>query len=274
MIDRVIAHFVGAAFIITSTSLGLAHAETLQIPLSGIGSVQSSDQLGVNPSLINTGDVEIGQQQVQTIDITHKGDASQLPIDVYSVNVEGNNAFEFVVSNSTSASIAPGGSIQFEVTFSPATLGDKTAFLRIEHSAPSSPHLVLLTGKAIDVPTSALALSSAEIDFGTVNTNTPASKVITLTNMGEATYPPVNIYSVVASGADPDVFTTDFANAITIQPGQSKNIKITVNSPLAGTKEAKILIDHDGENPQLKTCLLYTSPSPRDLSTSRMPSSA
>ena len=29
-----------------------------------------------------------------------------------------------------------------------------------------------------------------------------------------------------------------------------------------------------GENPQDETCLLYTSPSPRDLSTSRMPSSA
>ena len=28
------------------------------------------------------------------------------------------------------------------------------------------------------------------------------------------------------------------------------------------------------ENDQLKFCLLYTSPSPRDLSTSRMPSSA
>ena len=34
------------------------------------------------------------------------------------------------------------------------------------------------------------------------------------------------------------------------------------------TERIKNLTDH------LKTCLLYTSPSPRDLSTSRMPSSA
>ena len=36
-------------------------------------------------------------------------------------------------------------------------------------------------------------------------------------------------------------------------------------------------VDLGGESqdlPRLKTCLLYTSPSPRDLSTSRMPSSA
>ena len=38
-----------------------------------------------------------------------------------------------------------------------------------------------------------------------------------------------------------------------------------------GTKEITELLDVD---PSLIPCLLYTSPSPRDLSTSRMPSSA
>ena len=33
-------------------------------------------------------------------------------------------------------------------------------------------------------------------------------------------------------------------------------------------------IEYDGKNTFVITCLLYTSPSPRDLSTSRMPSSA
>ena len=264
MIDRVIARFLGAAFIISSASTGIAQAETLQIPLTGIGTVQSSDQLDINPPLLSSGDVELGQQSVQTFDITHIGGANQLPIDIYSVNVEGNDAFEFVVDNANSVSIAPDEKIQLTVTFAPATLGEKTAFLRIEHSAPSSPHLILLTGKAIDVPTSQLALSTTEIDFGTVNTNTPTSKVITLTNMGETDYPPVNVYSIISSGTDPDAFTTDFANAITILPGQSKNIKITINAQLAGNKEAKILIDHDGENPQLKTDVKATVVIPPD----------
>ena len=45
-------------------------------------------------------------------------------------------------------------------------------------------------------------------------------------------------------------------------------------------KISEIFNDHNEvyfrnlENKYLKTCLLYTSPSPRDLSTSRMPSSA
>ena len=88
MIDRVIPRLLGAAFLIVNVTFGIATAETLQIPLSGIGAVQSSDQLGVNPPLLDSGDVEIGQQLVQTFDITHLGDASQLPIDIYSVNIE------------------------------------------------------------------------------------------------------------------------------------------------------------------------------------------
>ena len=39
-------------------------------------------------------------------------------------------------------------------------------------------------------------------------------------------------------------------------------------------KKAEAFILEQGARPAFKGCLLYTSPSPRDLSTSRMPSSA
>ena len=44
-----------------------------------------------------------------------------------------------------------------------------------------------------------------------------------------------------------------------------------------GKADAKVYVHKDGKTilvPASKNCLLYTSPSPRDLSTSRMPSSA
>ena len=45
---------------------------------------------------------------------------------------------------------------------------------------------------------------------------------------------------------------------------------------IAIDKEGKILFETQtlGLNPQVLTCLLYTSPSPRDRTRSRMPSSA
>ena len=41
-----------------------------------------------------------------------------------------------------------------------------------------------------------------------------------------------------------------------------------------GSVTAQLRTSRHADTPQVDTCLLYTSPSPRDLSTSRMPSSA
>ena len=51
---------------------------------------------------------------------------------------------------------------------------------------------------------------------------------------------------------------------------QGKNRSIELNTSFGGEKKIQLLFN----DPWLYGCLLYTSPSPRDLSTSRMPSSA
>ena len=60
-----------------------------------------------------------------------------------------------------------------------------------------------------------------------------------------------------------------------------KNPKVLKADTLAGITVALVIIPQSmayaqlaGLGPQYGLCLLYTSPSPRDLSTSRMPSSA
>ena len=57
----------------------------------------------------------------------------------------------------------------------------------------------------------------------------------------------------------------------------AKNInsdRILFNQSLEKIEDGKALIFNNGLSLQASNCLLYTSPSPRDLSTSRMPSSA
>ena len=49
---------------------------------------------------------------------------------------------------------------------------------------------------------------------------------------------------------------------------------VSILTKVAAKKTAGVLGDDLALNAQQVACLLYTSPSPRDLSTSRMPSSA
>ena len=70
-----------------------------------------------------------------------------------------------------------------------------------------------------------------------------------------------------------DVLTPEQAATLTFVPVEDFNgpvppINYTVTDVNGQTSDADILIE------VIPTCLLYTSPSPRDLSTSRMPSSA
>ena len=46
------------------------------------------------------------------------------------------------------------------------------------------------------------------------------------------------------------------------------------HDPMWTVEDSQRLREDDNEEGHCKSCLLYTSPSPRDLSTSRMPSSA
>ena len=71
-------------------------------------------------------------------------------------------------------------------------------------------------------------------------------------------------------------FRTDLGPAVMESAALLKSIRQTsFESPeLLSVRQAWSAIDHSSWRGQLKACLLYTSPSPRDKRQSRMPSSA
>ena len=75
----------------------------------------------------------------------------------------------------------------------------------------------------------------------------------------------------------PEITLLAGAKPIKIKSSTKDNFKIDINSLEENvTEKTRLLIINSPSNPTgcVLTCLLYTSPSPRDLSTSRMPSSA
>ena len=70
--------------------------------------------------------------------------------------------------------------------------------------------------------------------------------------------------------------TLDLLDRVTVSAsvdGVIKTISGRIGAPILKDK-LLVQLDTDRRALELKACLLYTSPSPRDLSTSRMPSSA
>jgi len=231
------------------------HANTIKIPLSGTGEVPSSFGLSVNPALLENGEITVGNQKTQQFTITHTGNADSQNIEILSVEVGGQDSYDFSADYAGYNTLNAGSTIDFSVTFTPVTLGYKKAFLRIEHSGENSPHLVLMTGVGIDVPASELRITDNNLDFGTIEVDQNATKSVTLTNAGADGYPVINIFSAFIEGDNTDSFLSDFANTVSLNPGQSVNIVTTMTSTIAGQKAAQLVIDHDGSNPTVRVNL-------------------
>lgn len=252
MIYRVTTSFVVVFLLLASFHTA---ADTIQIPLSGTASLRSSSELTVNPPILELGDVEIGSEKVQDFVITYTGESDEIPVEIYSVEIGGEDSYDYTSNFPGYTSLNGGESVNFSVAFNPTTLGAKKAFLRIDHSGGNSPHMVFLTGKGMDIPASELKISGTQLDYGSIETNTNKAQTLTLTNNGGDNYPAINIYNVLLSGDSPDAYNTDFNNVVTINPGASITVAVTMSSGVAGTKAALLSVEHDGSNPSLKVSL-------------------
>src|SRR5207245_1515582 len=94
----------------------------------------------------------------QTVKLSNTGQAS---LKVTSVALGGTNFHDFAESNNCGASVAPGASCTFSVTFTPAGGGQEGATLSIHGNAAGSPQTVALPGTGEDFALSTSATSVA-----------------------------------------------------------------------------------------------------------------
>jgi len=84
----------------------------------------------------------LGLKSLKTFTITNSGSAN---LEIYSILINGTNSSEFTIQNShcTDKTIAPLGDCKFDVVFSPASEGGKTASLEIQSNDPKTPTFTL-----------------------------------------------------------------------------------------------------------------------------------
>ena len=73
----------------------LANAQVIKIPLSGLGDIPATGDLSINPALLENGELTLGDQRTQQFSITHTGDAEAQNIDILSVEVGGQDSYDF-----------------------------------------------------------------------------------------------------------------------------------------------------------------------------------
>jgi hypothetical protein len=121
---------------------------SLTVPMSGTGedpaSAQASGKLSM-PSSLDLANVTLGLATSPTsVSIANNGST---PVAVTSI--ASSNAGEFSISGSTCATLAPGASCTFKVTFSPFWIGTRAATITVTSNAPGSPQSLQVSGAGL-----------------------------------------------------------------------------------------------------------------------------
>jgi hypothetical protein len=154
---------LGAASATLRISSDDADENPLDVPLNGVGVSTPVPDVAVSPLSHDYGDVLQGSSAGQTFEVRNDGSADLL---VSATTLLGTDAAEFAIdSGAAPFPLTPGQTRELVVSFHPASLGPKSATLRIESDDPDQSVLdVALTGNGVDTSVLDVALTGNGVD--------------------------------------------------------------------------------------------------------------
>ncbi len=121
------------------------------------------------------------QSAAQMVTLTNTGTAV---LNIEGISVTGANASDFTQTNDCVASMAVNAVCTFNVRFTPAAAGARSASIMIDDDAPGNPHSIALTGTGQVQPTAMLSANTLTF-AATVSGMSSASQMVTVTNNEE-----------------------------------------------------------------------------------------
>lgn len=211
------------------------------VALSGTGAAATASVTLSPTSLTFTNQATGTTSAVQTILVTSSGSAT---LTISSIAKTGSDVSQFNLTNPCPGSLSLGSSCTLSVTFSPTTIGAKTAAITLTDNAGDSPQSANLTGTGASPPTPVASLSTTSLTFGSRNVNSAsAAQVITVNSTGTAS---LVISSVTTSG---DYSQTN--NCGTVPVGSSCTINVIFTPTAIGTRTSTVTItDNAADSPQ------------------------
>ncbi len=196
--------------------------------------------------------LDFGSQTTQltssarTVTLTNTGGSA---LTISNVALTGAAAGDFAQTNTCPQTLAAGASCTASVTFTPSTVGARSASLSVTDDASGTPHTVALTGTGA-APAAAVATASpASVSFGDqVVDTTSAAKTVTLSNTGSL---PMSIDAITIAGGDAADFartSTCPSGAATLAVGASCTIDVTLTPSVSGNRTATLSISGNAVN--------------------------
>jgi hypothetical protein len=163
---------------VTATYNGDTHSEPSTSPV--LYQVVQGAIVSLSPPSLNFGNQTVGITSTpQVVTLTNTGNIN---LTITSIQITGANSGDFAQNNNCPGSVAPNGSCQISVTFTPTATGTRNAAVTITDNAPGSPQSVPLTGVGV-LP--AVTFSPTSLTFPTqLVFTTSKAQPVQLTNNG------------------------------------------------------------------------------------------
>ena len=175
----------------------------------------------------------------QAITVTNTGNANLVVSGVTLTSTSADATPQFTIANGC-GTVAPAGSCTIDVAFAPTTVGAKSASVSIAHNAAGSSLGVTLTGTAVPPPAPIAVVAPASLPFGNQAVSTSATRVITVTNTGNANL----IVSSVTLTGDTS-FTIASNTCATVIAAGSCTINVRFLPTTLGPKSGSVSVTHN-----------------------------
>jgi hypothetical protein len=240
---------------------------TLDLALSGTGTV--IPDIAVSSASANFGSVLIGAYAEATVTVSNTGTGM---LSITGTSLTGSNTDQFSIqTGGGSTTLAPAGTRNIVLRFTPTATGAKSASLSIASDDPDeNPVIVTLAGTGVDPE---INISPVSADFGSMEIYSGSSTSFTISNTGNTN---LIVSSTNLTGTDASEFSiTSGGGNYSLAPLASRTLVIAFNPITTGPKSASIQVasnDRD-ENP-LNVALTGTGIVIPDISASPNPANA
>lgn len=229
-----------------------------EISVSGNGfNIADEDITPITTDFTNLGTANIGFNIARTYTIQNSG---TVDLSIGTISIGGVNSSEFVVTTPPSATIIPGGSTTFTVTFTPTAIGTRNANISFVTNDPDENPFnfdIAATGGSGVIPEINLQGLGNNIldgdsgpstvdgtDFGSVTIPATRTRTFTIQNTGTGPLLLTGTPIVVLTGSSNFVVTTQ-PSSNTIPAGGNLTFQITFNPTVTGSSVALVSINNN-----------------------------